>query len=153
MFDTERTGLSWPDLMSAHFDLQPAIAACGAASAGPRVLLVQPIARQRGEGKTKIMMPFIPCQRLAASFFGPIVKWITFAHRFPGHCVIHRMAQANFNIRGLARPLALYCADGLVFSCRIHPKSPTLRPLPITGSSQAGDLRSAGFVCWMRPPS
>jgi|SRR3981081_2704756 hypothetical protein len=133
MFDTERTGLSWPDLMSAHFDLQPAIAACGAASAGPRVLLVQPIARQRGEGKTKIMMPFIPCQRLAASFFGPIVKWITFAHRFPGHCVIHRMAQANFNIRGLARPLALYCADGLVF---FVPDSPE-----IADASAAADHR------------
>src|SRR5216684_3016827 len=33
MFDTERTWLAWPDLMSAHFDLQPAIAACCAGSA------------------------------------------------------------------------------------------------------------------------
>jgi hypothetical protein len=45
MFDTERTRLSWPDLMPAHFDLQPAIAAGSAASAGSQMLLVQPIAR------------------------------------------------------------------------------------------------------------
>jgi len=34
MFDTERTWLAWPDLMSAHFDLQPAIAACRTGSTG-----------------------------------------------------------------------------------------------------------------------
>jgi len=41
MFDAERARLSPPDLMSAHFDLQPAIAARRAASAGSRLLLVQ----------------------------------------------------------------------------------------------------------------
>ena len=34
MFDTERTWLAWLDLMSAHLDLQPAIAACRTASTG-----------------------------------------------------------------------------------------------------------------------
>src|SRR6202158_5227353 len=53
MFDAERTRLPRPDPMSAHFDLQPAIAACRAASAGSQMLLVQPIARQKREGKTK----------------------------------------------------------------------------------------------------
>src|SRR6202790_1625944 len=33
MFDAERTRLPRPDLMSAHSDLQPAVAACRAASA------------------------------------------------------------------------------------------------------------------------
>jgi hypothetical protein len=32
--------------------------------------------------------------------FLPIVKWITFARRFPGQDAVHRMAQANFDIRG-----------------------------------------------------
>jgi hypothetical protein len=41
MSDAERTRLAGPDPMSAHFDLQPAIAARRAASAGSRVLLVQ----------------------------------------------------------------------------------------------------------------
>jgi hypothetical protein len=43
------------------------------------------------------------------------------------------MAQANFNIRGLARPLALYCADGLVF---FVPDSPE-----IADASAAADHR------------
>jgi hypothetical protein len=34
------------------------------------------------------------------NFFTPIVKWITYAHAIPGHSTFHRMAQANFNIRG-----------------------------------------------------
>src|SRR3981081_4108051 len=38
MFDTERARLPPPDTMSTHFDLQPAIAACRAASAGSFVL-------------------------------------------------------------------------------------------------------------------
>jgi hypothetical protein len=41
MFDAERARLSPPDLISAHFDLQPAIAARRAGSAGSRLLLVQ----------------------------------------------------------------------------------------------------------------
>jgi hypothetical protein len=28
------------------------------------------------------------------------VNWITYARDIPGHHAIHRMAQANFNIRG-----------------------------------------------------
>jgi hypothetical protein len=51
--------------MSTHFDLQPAIAACRAASAASQVSLVQLIARQ---GKAKTMMRFIPPQGLAATF-------------------------------------------------------------------------------------
>jgi hypothetical protein len=47
VFDTERTRLARPDLMSTHFDLQPAIAAGRAASASPLGLPVQPIARQK----------------------------------------------------------------------------------------------------------
>jgi hypothetical protein len=34
------------------------------------------------------------------NFFAPIVNWITYARAIPAHCVFHRMAQANFNIRG-----------------------------------------------------
>jgi hypothetical protein len=41
MLDTERAWLAALDPMSAHFDLQPAIAACRAASAGSVVVLVQ----------------------------------------------------------------------------------------------------------------
>src|SRR6266851_2324907 len=37
MFDAERTRLAWPDLMSAHFDLQPAIAASRTAATGPLI--------------------------------------------------------------------------------------------------------------------
>ena len=33
-------------------------------------------------------------------FFSPIVNWITYARNIPGHHAVHRMAQANFNIRG-----------------------------------------------------
>src|ERR1700676_4953620 len=53
MLDAERARLPPPDFMSGPFDLQPAIAACRAASAGSQMLLVQPIARQKREGKTK----------------------------------------------------------------------------------------------------
>jgi hypothetical protein len=41
--------------------------------------------------------------RVSASwlqFFVPIVKWITFVPTIPGQAVVHRMAQANFNVRG-----------------------------------------------------
>jgi hypothetical protein len=41
MRDTERARLAPADPMSAHLDLQPAIAACGAAAAGSLLLLVQ----------------------------------------------------------------------------------------------------------------
>jgi hypothetical protein len=34
------------------------------------------------------------------AIFWPIVKWITLARRFPGQAEVHRMAQANFNVRG-----------------------------------------------------
>jgi hypothetical protein len=38
MLDTERTRLPWPDPMSTHFDLQPAIAAGCTASTGSLIL-------------------------------------------------------------------------------------------------------------------
>jgi hypothetical protein len=41
MFDAERTRLARLDLVSAYFDLQPAVTACRAASAGSGGLLVQ----------------------------------------------------------------------------------------------------------------
>jgi hypothetical protein len=41
MFDTERAWFAGPDMMSTHFDLQPAIAACRTGSAGSQGLLVQ----------------------------------------------------------------------------------------------------------------
>jgi hypothetical protein len=41
MFDTERAWLARPDMMSTHFDLQPAIAACRTGSAGSQGELVQ----------------------------------------------------------------------------------------------------------------
>jgi hypothetical protein len=48
-------------------------------------------------------------------FFTPIVRWITSARAFLGHSVIHRMASANFNVRGWQGRQASYSADGLVF--------------------------------------
>jgi hypothetical protein len=46
------------------------------------------------------------------------------------------------SMSGLGKAVAVYCADGLVFwavrQSLFHPKLP---------SSQAGDLRSAAFVC------
>jgi hypothetical protein len=39
--DVERTRIARPDMISTHFDLQPAIAARGTASTGSLVLLVQ----------------------------------------------------------------------------------------------------------------
>src|ERR1700730_10929847 len=42
MRDAERTRLSAPDLMAPHFDLQPAVAAGRAATAGSRRVLAQP---------------------------------------------------------------------------------------------------------------
>jgi hypothetical protein len=41
VLDAERTWLAGPDMVSTHFDLQPAIAACRAVSTGSQVLLVQ----------------------------------------------------------------------------------------------------------------
>jgi hypothetical protein len=38
MLDAERTRLAWPNPMSTHFDLQPAIAACRTASAASLVV-------------------------------------------------------------------------------------------------------------------
>jgi hypothetical protein len=46
------------------------------------------------------MMGFMPPFRAGRDFFVPIVNWITFARAEIGHCVVHRMAQANFNVRG-----------------------------------------------------
>jgi hypothetical protein len=43
MLDTERTWLSLVDSVATHLDLQPAIAACRAASAGSGRLLVHPL--------------------------------------------------------------------------------------------------------------
>jgi len=53
--------------------------------------------------------------------FYAIVKWITFGHPIPGQCLVYRAAQADFNVRGMARSLALYCADGLVFCALFKP--------------------------------
>jgi len=39
-------------------------------------------------------------RRRGRHFFVPIVKWITIARAIPRQGVVHRMAQANFNIRG-----------------------------------------------------
>src|ERR1700722_5385433 len=47
MFDAERARFASLDPMSTHFDLQPAIAARGTASAGPGRFLIQPITRQK----------------------------------------------------------------------------------------------------------
>jgi hypothetical protein len=37
---------------------------------------------------------------MGETIFWPIVKWITLARRIPGHSEVHRMARADFNIRG-----------------------------------------------------
>jgi hypothetical protein len=34
------------------------------------------------------------------NYFAPGVNWITYAREIPGQCLVHRMAQADFNIRG-----------------------------------------------------
>jgi hypothetical protein len=46
------------------------------------------------------MAPNRRTERFAATFFAAIVKWITFARAFPGQSVVHRMARADFNVRG-----------------------------------------------------
>jgi hypothetical protein len=51
MFDAERARLPRPDLVSAYFDLQPAITARRAASAGSRGLLVQTTKPVIGSGQ------------------------------------------------------------------------------------------------------
>jgi hypothetical protein len=46
------------------------------------------------------------------------------------------------SMSGLGKAVAVYCADGLVFCAVPWPLFHAKRR-----SSQAGDLRSAGFVC------
>ena len=88
--DAKRARFSWPDLVPAHLDLQPAIAAGRAASAVS--LLVQLVARQRRLGRTRSTMGFMPSFGAARDFFVPNVNWITYARAEIGHCVVHRMA-------------------------------------------------------------
>jgi hypothetical protein len=53
--------------------------------------------------------------RVDRDFFTPIVRWITSVRTFLGHSGVHRMASANFNVRGWQGRQASYSADGLVF--------------------------------------
>jgi len=46
------------------------------------------------------MPPNRRLNRFATAFFAPTVKWITFARPFPGQKGVHRMAQADFDVRG-----------------------------------------------------
>jgi hypothetical protein len=84
-------------------------------------------------------------QKHRPQLFLPIVKWITFVCGFPGQAVVHRAAQADFNVRGWQGRLALYCADGLVF---LWPDPRRIGRCLSAGSSQAGDLPSAAIVWW-----
>src|SRR3982074_2452626 len=43
--------------------------------------------------------PALP-QELAATFFAPLVNWITFARKEPSQDALHRAARADFNVRG-----------------------------------------------------
>ena len=40
-----------------------------------------------------------PCLKRQPRFFGPTVKWITSAGAPSVHSVVHRAAQADFNVR------------------------------------------------------
>jgi hypothetical protein len=46
--------------------------------------------------------PWLPLvrKRAGGNFFASIVNWITFVRVFPGQSTVHRMAEADFNIRG-----------------------------------------------------
>ena len=59
----------------------------------------------------------ILCQESAANFFAPIVNWITFTRGLLGQGRLHRMAQADFNIRGLARSLGVILRWRPCFLC------------------------------------
>jgi hypothetical protein len=54
---------------------------------------------------------------------------------------------SQFQYPGLARSLALYCADGLVFFLRPDSSKIPYASADEAGSSQAGDLLSAAFIC------
>jgi hypothetical protein len=108
--------------MSTHFDLQPAIAACRAASAASQVSLVQLIARQ---GKAKNNDAVYPSPRAGRNFFAPIVKWITLIREVPGQYVVHRAAQADFNVRA-GKAAWRYTTPTALFFCRSDStKTPT----------------------------
>jgi hypothetical protein len=88
--------------------------------------------------------------RAGRNFFLPSVNWITSARSFPGQCVAYRAAQADFNVRGwqgrwrYTAPTALFLWPWIVASGFVRAAPAYLRLRP-AGSSQAGDLRSAGI--------
>jgi hypothetical protein len=78
-------------------------------------------------------------------FFVPIVKWITSAREMAVHSAVHRMAQANFNIRGWQGRWRYTASTALFFVPSEAPATTLVRSR--LRSSQAGDLRSAAFIC------
>jgi hypothetical protein len=78
-----------------------------------------------------------------AAFFAPTVKWITQARAPPVHSIVHRAAQADFNVRaGQGRTGVILRRRPCFLRDRIGPTTST-HPL----SSQAGDLCFAGIAC------
>jgi hypothetical protein len=73
----------------------------------------------------------------------PIVKWITSAGEIPGQSSVHRMARADFNIRGWQGRWR-YTASTALFFVPAETSATTLVRARLR-SSQAGDLRSAAF--------
>jgi len=96
--DAERTRLARPDPMSAHFDLQPAVAAGRTASAASVVLLVQSAAIDQFKQNKPPIGLSLPERRQAT--FLENVNWLTFVRDYPGQGAGHRKAKADFNFRG-----------------------------------------------------
>jgi hypothetical protein len=124
MFDAEGTRLSRAYLMAADFDLQPAIAA----STASRTWLVQPIARQNGT-QDEFSDAVYPVRGTSRNNFCADCEMDHIWAMIPGAFCSSPDGASQFQCPGLARPLALYYANGLVFLPGFHPKSPRL-PAP-----------------------
>jgi hypothetical protein len=92
------------------------------------------------------LVDFSP-SRAGRNFFATSVNWLTSARGFPGHCVVHRAAQADFNVRGWQGRWRHTAPTALFFALRPGGAISGPADFPASaGSSQAGDLRSAGIA-------
>jgi hypothetical protein len=67
-----------------------------------------------------------PCLKRQPRFFGPTVKWITSAGAPSVHSVVHRAAQADFNVRaGQGRTGVILRRRPCFLAGRIGPKTAT----------------------------
>ena len=116
MLDTEGTRLSRADLMAADFDLQavqlPQLLGLGWFNRSPVKL----------ERKTNSVMPFIPFGGASRNNFCADCEMDHIWAMIPGAFCSSPDGASQFQCPGLARPLALYYANGLVFFAWISPE-------------------------------